>query len=33
MTILIGAISPHPPLLIPEIGRGEIKYVKKLMKV
>ena len=29
MTILIGAISPHPPLLIPEIGRGEIKYVKK----
>jgi len=29
MTILIGAISPHPPLLIPEIGRGEIKNVKK----
>jgi len=29
MSILIGAISPHPPLLIPEIGRGEIKNVKK----
>lgn len=29
MNILIGAISPHPPLLIPEIGRGEIKNVKK----
>lgn len=29
MGILIGAISPHPPLIIPEIGGGEIKYVKK----
>lgn len=29
MTILIGAITPHPPLLIPEIGREEIKNVKK----
>ncbi len=29
MKFLIGGISPHPPLLIPEIGGSERKYVKK----
>ncbi|MCX8095025.1 MAG: MEMO1 family protein [Caldisericia bacterium] len=29
MKFLIGGISPHPPLLIPEIGGLERKYVKK----
>lgn len=32
MSLIIGAISPHPPLLIPEIGRGEIKKVNKTDK-
>lgn len=29
MSVLIGAISPHPPLLIPEIGGDEITKVRK----
>lgn len=29
MKFLIGGISPHPPLLIPEIGGSERKFVKK----
>jgi len=29
MSIVYGVISPHPPIILPEIGRGEIKKVKK----
>ncbi len=29
MAVLIGAISPHPPLLIPEVGGKEREKVKK----
>lgn len=29
MSLLLAAITPHPPLLIPEIGQGELEKVKK----
>lgn len=32
MKIIIGGISPHPPLLIPEIGGSERRYVQKTDK-
>ena len=28
MSLVMAAIAPHPPLLIPEIGRGELEKVK-----
>ncbi len=30
--IVFGAISPHPPIIIPEIGGSEIKKVEKTIK-
>lgn len=32
MSIVFGAISPHPPIIIPEIGGSEIKKVEKTIK-
>ncbi len=32
MPIIFGAISPHPPIIIPEIGGPEIAKVKKTIK-
>lgn len=32
MSIIFGAISPHPPIIIPEIGGSEIKKVEKTIK-
>ncbi|HDJ99719.1 MAG TPA: extradiol ring-cleavage dioxygenase, partial [Firmicutes bacterium] len=29
MSVLIGAISPHPPLLIPEVGGREREKVRR----
>lgn len=29
MSIVLAGIAPHPPLLIPEIGRGELEKVKQ----
>ena len=29
MGLVVAGIAPHPPLLIPEIGRGELKKVKQ----
>ncbi|RQD77464.1 MAG: AmmeMemoRadiSam system protein A [Candidatus Syntrophonatronum acetioxidans] len=31
-SIVMAGISPHPPLIIPEIGRGEIKKVEKTVE-
>ncbi len=32
MAVLSGGITPHPPLIIPEIGRGEIASVKNTVE-
>lgn len=29
MSIVIGGIAPHPPLIIPDIGRGELQAVEQ----
>lgn len=32
MSIIYGIIAPHPPIIIPEIGRGETKKVQATIK-
>ena len=31
MSLKAAFIVPHPPIILPEIGHGEEKYVKQLM--
>ena len=32
MSVIASFMVPHPPLIIPEIGRGEEKQVEKTIK-
>ena len=31
MSIIAGYMVPHPPIILPEVGRGEEKKIQKTM--